>query len=92
MQDAGSGYVRLVAAHSGKCLDVTGASTADGAAVIQWTCGSGTNQQWTLASNGSIVSRSSGKCLDVPGFSTTDGTALDQWACNGGANQSFTRR
>jgi Ricin-type beta-trefoil lectin domain-like len=32
---------------SGKCLDVASASTADGADIQQYTCGSGTNQQWT---------------------------------------------
>ncbi|WP_262505602.1 RICIN domain-containing protein [Streptomyces sp. TRM68367] len=27
-------------------MDVASASTADGAKLIQWTCGSGTNQQF----------------------------------------------
>ncbi|MFH8381480.1 RICIN domain-containing protein [Kitasatospora sp. NPDC018058] len=32
--------------NSGKC----GASTADGAQVVQWTCGTGkTNQEWTVS-------------------------------------------
>ena len=35
--DAGSGNVRLQSVNSGKCVDITGASTADGAAVIQYT-------------------------------------------------------
>jgi hypothetical protein len=35
-----------VARHSGKCLDVTSASTANGARLIQYTCGSGGNQQF----------------------------------------------
>ena len=47
VQDLGTGYVRLVARHSGKCLDVNGASTADGAGGIQWSCNGATNQQWT---------------------------------------------
>ncbi|MGW3044942.1 RICIN domain-containing protein [Kitasatospora sp. NPDC001159] len=35
---------------SGKCLDVTGASTANWAQVIQWTCGTGkTKQEWTVS-------------------------------------------
>ncbi|MBS2966867.1 RICIN domain-containing protein, partial [Actinocrinis puniceicyclus] len=33
---------------SGLCLDVTGASTANGALVELWTCNGGSNQQWTL--------------------------------------------
>jgi hypothetical protein len=28
------------------CLDVTGAGTANGTAVIIWTCNGGANQQW----------------------------------------------
>ncbi|WP_432872002.1 RICIN domain-containing protein [Microbispora rosea] len=33
--------------NSGKCPDVASGSTADGANVIQYTCGGGANQQWT---------------------------------------------
>ena len=46
LPDAGAGYVQIVARHSGRCLDVTGESTADGARVIQYTCGTAANQQW----------------------------------------------
>lgn len=38
---------RLVSQNSGERLDVASGSTADGATVIQYTCGSGTDQQWT---------------------------------------------
>ncbi|MEV4018278.1 RICIN domain-containing protein [Nonomuraea angiospora] len=37
--------------HSGKCRDVSGASTADVADIQQYTCGSGTNQQRTRTSS-----------------------------------------
>ena len=43
-----SGYYLLVARHSGKCLDVNGASLADLASVIQWDCHEGDNQQWSV--------------------------------------------
>ncbi|MEV4173170.1 RICIN domain-containing protein [Nonomuraea sp. NPDC049709] len=33
---------------SGKVLDVDNFSTADGAAIVQWADGNGTNQQWQL--------------------------------------------
>ena len=39
----------ITGAQSGLCLDVTGASTADGALVELWTCNGGSNQQWTLS-------------------------------------------
>ncbi|MBK3636699.1 RICIN domain-containing protein [Streptomyces sp. MBT97] len=44
------GYVNLKARTSGECLDVNGASTANSAAVITYTCNGGTNQQWTRGS------------------------------------------
>jgi hypothetical protein len=43
----------LVAAHSGKCLEVAGGSTADGGVVHQWDCHGGTNQQWRVSTPGS---------------------------------------
>ncbi|RZK76662.1 MAG: beta-xylosidase, partial [Methylobacterium sp.] len=36
--------VALVAKHSNQCLDVGGASTANGAGAIQWPCHGGLNQ------------------------------------------------
>ncbi|WP_243707740.1 RICIN domain-containing protein [Micromonospora sp. KC606] len=43
IQDAGSGYIRLIARHSGKCLAVQNAVTGDGAQVVQSTCGTATS-------------------------------------------------
>ncbi|MFF7448085.1 MULTISPECIES: RICIN domain-containing protein [unclassified Streptomyces] len=40
-------YVTLKARASGECLDVNGASTANSAAIITYTCSGATNQQWT---------------------------------------------
>ncbi len=78
---APAGTYRLVNRNSGKVLDVNGASTADGARVIQWTWTGATNQQWTLAPNpdGSYRLRAvnSGKVLDSPSGSA-QGAALDQ--------------
>lgn len=42
------GTYRLVDRRSGKVLDVDGASTADGATVIQWPATGGTNQEWQV--------------------------------------------
>ncbi|MFE1907630.1 RICIN domain-containing protein [Streptomyces gardneri] len=38
--------VAFKANHSGKCLEVADWSTTNGAAVCQWTCTGGANQQW----------------------------------------------
>ncbi|MCZ4515618.1 RICIN domain-containing protein, partial [Streptomyces sp. ActVer] len=43
--DTNAWYV-LVNRNSGKALDVSGTSTADGARVSQWTRHDGANQQW----------------------------------------------
>ncbi|MCX3060875.1 RICIN domain-containing protein [Streptomyces beihaiensis] len=41
-------YLNITSRASGECLDVSGASTANGAAVITYSCNGGTNQQWKL--------------------------------------------
>ncbi len=51
---------------SGSCVDISGASTSDNAAVIQYACHSGTNQQFRLQATGSaftLVGVGSGKCV-----------------------------
>jgi hypothetical protein len=78
----GAFYAEAINRNSGKCLDVQSASKTDGAAVIQWTCTGGTNQQWSLTNVGDhvqLVARHSGKCLDVRSGSTADGAAIIQW-------------
>ncbi|MER8011286.1 RICIN domain-containing protein [Streptomyces sp. NPDC094149] len=40
-------YVNIKARATGECLDVSGASTANSAAIITYTCNGATNQQWT---------------------------------------------
>jgi Ricin-type beta-trefoil lectin domain-like len=74
----------------GKCLDVTGKGTTNGVLVELWTCNGGTNQQWTVGPNSSLVGTGSGKCLDDPGRTTIDGTRQQIWTCNGGINQVWT--
>jgi hypothetical protein len=43
-------YVNVKSRATGECLDVNGASTANSAALITYTCNGGTNQQWTRGS------------------------------------------
>lgn len=83
---------QVMAAHSGKCLDVAGGTgaTANGTNVQQWDCiGTGqTNQLWRLVPVGSrfqLIAIHSGRCLDVAGGTgaTANGTNVQQWACIG---------
>ncbi|GAB6911592.1 ricin-type beta-trefoil lectin protein [Streptomyces sp. KhCrAH-43] len=67
---------------NGKCLDVTGGSTADGTPAQMWTCYPGSqNQSWTLNSDGSLTAK--GKCLDLAANGTANGTAVHLWTCYG---------
>ncbi|GAA1716636.1 carbohydrate-binding protein [Nonomuraea bangladeshensis] len=73
---------------SGRCLDVNGASQANGAQAQIWDCNGQSNQQWT--STAATELRVYGnKCLDVNGAGTADGTAVIIWDCNGQNNQKW---
>ncbi|MFM9444286.1 RICIN domain-containing protein [Streptomyces acidiscabies] len=47
---ASGSYWLVTSRASGECLDVNGASTANSAAIITYTCNGATNQQWTRGS------------------------------------------
>ncbi|MFT3864533.1 MAG: RICIN domain-containing protein [Solirubrobacterales bacterium] len=90
--------VRLISPYDGHCLDVSGASTADGALIQSGTClnpATSENQVFTLVPEGEgyfeISPRHSGRCLDVTGVSTSDGAGVQQYSCLGTsqANQLF---
>jgi hypothetical protein len=90
----GGPHYNLAARHSGKCVDVTSNSAADGASVLQYTCGSGLNQQWRLTDAGGgyvqVVAQHSGKCLDVSSAATADGATVLQYRCGNGTNQQWS--
>ncbi|MFF3443894.1 ricin-type beta-trefoil lectin domain protein [Streptosporangium sp. NPDC002721] len=73
---------------AGKCVDVAGASSADGTAVQLYTCNGTAAQQWTRPGDGTL--RVLGKCLDVVGNGTANGSQLQLWTCFGGPNQQWT--
>ncbi len=91
--DSGGGYHRLRARHSGKVLDVSSWSTADGAAVHQWTDHGGVNQQFRLADSGSgyvrLINRNSNKAVEVQSAATNDGAGVVQYGDWGGSNQQW---
>ncbi len=90
-----SAYTAPTAKHSGKCIDVSAWSTANGGTIVQYGCHGGDNQKWALRDMGGaqyqIASRSSGKCLDTRG-STANGAAVVQYDCSNSAQQLWTRR
>ncbi|MFJ6465547.1 GDSL-type esterase/lipase family protein [Streptomyces sp. NPDC091387] len=68
-----------------KCLDVKGASGANGTPAQIWSCNRSTAQSWTTPADGTL--RALGKCLDVTGGGVANGTRIEIWDCNGGTNQ-----
>jgi pectinesterase len=94
----GAGVYTLASGASGKCVDVTGASTANSALLIQVACATGTDQQWRVVAQSSgqynLSNVNSTRCIDVPSGATTSGLQLQQYGCGDGTktNQlwSFT--
>jgi hypothetical protein len=74
-----------------KCLDVFNQSTSPGAAVGIYDCNGGTNQQWTLNANGTIVGVQSGLCLTPAGGSSANGALTVVDTCTGAASQQWSR-
>src|SRR5260370_17188809 len=73
----------LINRATGKPFGVSGASTSDGAPIIQWTDDGDPDQQWTLANAGNgydnIIDVNSGKALDHTNGSTSNRTQMQQW-------------
>jgi hypothetical protein len=78
---------------SGKALDVTNASTANGTLLQQWT-GSGDGQQrWAVVPLGNgyykILNTLTNKALDVTSASIINGALIQQWEDNGNWQQQW---
>jgi hypothetical protein len=90
---SGSDHATIGVQHSGRVLDVPGASTADGVQVMQYGDWNSDNQRWLLEATGdgffTLRARHSGKCMDVSGASQSAGAPVLQWGCNGSDNQRF---
>ncbi|GIE85403.1 ricin-type beta-trefoil lectin domain protein [Actinoplanes regularis] len=88
--DAGTSPSRSgqITGYGGKCVDVPGASSANGTQVQLYTCNGTSAQTWTVGSDGTI--RALGKCLDVNAASSANGTKVQIYDCNGTAAQQWT--
>ncbi|MGI5189946.1 RICIN domain-containing protein [Promicromonospora sp. CA-289599] len=85
---ATQGGTQIVGAPSGRCMEVPGSSTSNGAQTQLWDCTGGANQSWTYTPNKQLVVHGN-KCLDASGQGTSNGTATVIWDCNGQANQQW---
>jgi hypothetical protein len=79
---------RIVGVPSGRCVDVSAASTANGAQVQLWDCNGQGNQAWTPTAARQLTVYG-GKCLDAYNRGTADGTAVVIWDCNNQTNQQW---
>jgi hypothetical protein len=75
------------------CLDVSGASTASGAAIAQYPCNYNSNEQFTLRAVGSgvyqVVAQNSGLCVVPTGDSTANDASLVQVSCTTAATRTW---
>lgn len=88
------GNYTITSAFSGKCVDITSASTADGAQVQQYQCNGTGAQKFALKNMGSgwyrLLNTNSGKAIDISGASTADGAKVQQYTDNGTLAQRFS--
>jgi GH43 family beta-xylosidase len=84
---------RIVNRNSGKCLEVAGSATADGANIQQWTCNGGNNQRWRIEDQGDdtnrLVNVATGKVADVADCGSADGQDIRQWSWLNNTCQRF---
>ena len=83
----------FVNANSGKCIDVAGASAADGANIQQASCNTNLAQVFDVTRPGGqahlLRNVGSGKAIDVSASSKADGANVQQWTDNGTNAQRF---
>ncbi len=84
---------QLVNEGSGLAMDVGGASTDNGANILQWSSHSNANQQYKVTDMGdgywSIRPQHSNHSIDLYGWSNEDGGSIKQWEYWGGATQQW---
>jgi O-glycosyl hydrolase len=87
--DAGGGSTRTgqIVGYGGKCVDVAGASSANGTAIQLYGCNGTGAQSWTVGADGTL--RALGKCLDVAAANSANGTKVQLYDCNGTAAQRW---
>ncbi|MEU4730576.1 RICIN domain-containing protein [Streptomyces sp. NPDC023588] len=78
---------------SGKCLEISNSSTANGARAQQWDCNGQAGSNWSMADAGGgtyyLVNAHSGKCLEIENSSTANGARAQQWDCKGQAGSKW---
>jgi hypothetical protein len=90
VEGVGSGFFRIRSGQTGMCLDIRGATAADGAQVVVNPCRATytPSQHWRIVDKSPgfelYINRLSGKCLDKSGSNVV------QWGCHGWDWQQWT--
>ncbi|GAA2038235.1 hypothetical protein GCM10009839_44620 [Catenulispora yoronensis] len=84
--DQRDGQYQIRNAATGKCLEIQGWSTANGAILDQWDCiyangVADANQEWYLNELGQLQNNNGRKCLDVLNYATWNAATVSQWDC-----------
>ena len=90
--------VQLVSVQSGKCLQPTQGSSANGVAIVQESCDGSAAQFWAMhfmasgfANNHTwyrLINQSTHLCLDARG-GAVNGTPIQQWPCSGISDEKW---
>ncbi|WP_328902956.1 MULTISPECIES: ThuA domain-containing protein [unclassified Streptomyces] len=84
------GATGRITGYGGTCVDVAGASSANGTAVQLYDCNGSGAQRWTTGADGTL--RALGKCLDVAAAGTANGAKVQLYDCNGSGAQVWQHR
>ena len=87
-QAAAAGSVVGVA--SGRCLDVSGGSTAAGSGVVIWGCNGRASQVWTRTAAAELRVHGGSRCLEVAAGAGARSGRAQIAACTGAANQRWS--
>ncbi|WP_370978460.1 RICIN domain-containing protein [Agaribacterium sp. ZY112] len=89
-----AGATSLRIQNSNRCVDLAAGSSANGAAIQQWSCNSNnSNQDFNFVAKGGNwfeMKTKHNKCVGIAGGSTANGAAALQWDCFGGNLFQFT--
>jgi hypothetical protein len=96
--DEPSNWFKIIAVHSGLCLEVLNGDDSNGATIQQATCVAGDGKQlWRIRDNPGggfyeIYWKGNEKCIDLTNGDERDNTPIRMFKCNGGKNQAWDLR
>jgi RHS repeat-associated protein len=83
----------FIGGQGGQCLNIAGASTANGALLETWDCTGQWNQVFRYRSGDQTMRNpQTGKCVNIVGATTASGARIEMWDCTGGWNQVWQRQ